>query len=439
MTEAEQDTITLDNSVEDTLEDINLHETQEDQFHAESTLAKQQEQQSLYSRITSFTASQLFAHILLITNTLLYGGFCVIAPMSIKTFNAVLFASFRTGIIAVTVLPMALIIDRKYKFRQFEDSDSKHWILKSVLSKIPAGKHLILLIACGMIITANIATYIVSLGLTSPTIVSIISPISTVFTCIIAVFLKREGKSILKFAGVILAVLGSMSMLVVAAFLDKSGQSQEEIENSRLNTKSLLACGLMLVNALGSATVLNIQKGLLDQGVPPFTMTGYTLSVASLLSATVSSFFLPQFHPTQVPSIGWIGLLYSGIIVGSVSFVISGYASRIASATVVSVYGTSMPVVSALFLYVFLGETVTWMVGIGGIIIAAGVTMVGIAKRRESQQQQLTELEQQNAKNNMITDITSDEQQELVSALDGPLQETIEEETTDVTLKDTVV
>ena len=386
---------------------------------AEDNIAKEQLEEmtieetgkSLYEKLNELTSSLPFAHALLVLNVILYGGFCVIGPMSINQFPPVLYAAFRTGTIAFTVLPLALVFDRGYKFRDSEQiGNVNNWVLRYALSRIPSGKLLLLCLAAGIIAATNIGTYITSMGLISPTIVSIISPLSTVFTCVIAVLLKKEGKSVLKFAGVFLAVLGSMATLIFAAFFDKSSQSDKDIAGStKVNIKSILACSLMLVNTLGTATLLNIQKVLLDRGIPPLTLTGYTLSVATVIMGAVGAFFMPQFDPKSVTLVGWIGLAYGGIIVGSVSFVIMGYASKIASATIVSVYGTSMPVVSALFLYVFLRETISWMIGIGGVIIMSGVVMVAFGRRQEvMQEQKLKEqAEQQDS---------SVEEQELVHA-----------------------
>jgi drug/metabolite transporter (DMT)-like permease len=398
-----------------------------------------------------FTTSQLFAHMLLLFNCLLYGGFHVLSVQSLKQMHPIIFSTFRTYILAVTMMPIALFVDRKHTFVNEADEPSSslmtsnkftsiiHWIwCKVIKSKIPANKKDILWLLCiGCILGLNIFTFIVALSLVSPIVISVISPSQTVFTCLIAVLLKREGRSLLKFAGVFLAVAGSISTLVISALLKKDNNTNTETGNgggnilASIDISSLLGCSLMIANTLGSAIYLIVQKSLLDKGIPPMTLTAWTCSVASIAMTFISAFFFPSFHPSTIQRYTWITLLYAGLIIGTLSYTISAYAAKFTSPTVISVYNCIMPIVSSIFMYLFLGQTVTWVTAIGAILITAGVLMVGIAKQREQAQQKL--LEQKGAELKQSTteelqleteDIDNEKHHELESVSIEPTEST---------------
>lgn len=71
-------------------------------------------------------------------------------------------------------------------------------------------------------------------------------------------------------------------------------------------------------------------------------------------------------------------------MIGSLNFALTACASKHTSPTVVSVYGTTSPIISTIFLYIFLHQTTTRLTSLVEILITSGVFMVGYAKWKES-------------------------------------------------------
>ena len=343
-----------------------------------------------------FSTSQLLCHSLLLLAQVFFGGFGVIGPMSIKHFpSSALFACLRTVIMSLTIFPLAVIFDWRHSFRH-ENYSERNSIKQHFLAKIPSGKDALLLVVLGTNLICNLLTYIMAVGLTNYTIVAIIQPVSTVFTCLLSILLKREGKSIVKILGVILAVVGSVAMLLIITFFGDgspssnvgSGSGATGTTASSFNYRSLAGAGIYLFNTFITATFLITQRVALDRKIPPLTVTSYSMIIAQIWGMIIAAFLVKNFNPVAIPRIGWIGLVYSGIVIGSMSFGMSSYAAKFTSPTVVSVYNTTAPIISTIFQYVFLRQTTTMYAVVGAMLITVGVIMVGYAKRKEEIKQQ---------------------------------------------------
>ena len=83
-------------------------------------------------RIHWFKNSQLFVHMLMVGNLLLFGGFCVLNPISLQFIHPVVSCCLRVLIMTISMLPLAIIVDWKYEFRQVSDSMDLHPVLRFV-------------------------------------------------------------------------------------------------------------------------------------------------------------------------------------------------------------------------------------------------------------------------------------------------------------------
>jgi len=473
-------------------EDENKQEEEQEQ-HADGDDSHHGERISHVSRlahsILHFHRSWFFVHFLLLLNGQLFGGFQVLAVKSLSQMNPLVFAALRTIIIALTIAPLAILVDRNNQgfcsegAAEENNGGEQNSVIESaeqqtsiqqrkgiwqryLKPRIPNNKRDALwLTGLGMIVGMNILTYIVALSLISPTIVAIVSPSQTVFTCLISVLLKREGKSILKFVGVFLAVIGSISMLVISAMVKDSSNvtpskestsaiiaamsSSSTMTASILSTnsqmpiifisadtwsslKTVIGVSLCIVNSLGSSLNLVFQKSLLDRKIPPMTLTAWTSLVAMVFLFIVGLCFgLTSFDPRTVPLIAWIGLLYAGLVIGTGSFSLGAYAARIGSPTLLSVYNCANPIISTVYLFVFLGQTTTWLVSIGAILITSGVLMVAYAKKREERKKaaedleaELQQLEQATGDQEHVTDDTQAQEDVQVQSSTTPTETT---------------
>lgn len=71
---------------------------------------------------------------------------------------------------------------------------------------------------------------------------------------------------------------------------------------------------------------------------------------------------------------------------GSIPFAITTFASKHLGPTAVSIHSTYLPLISALFAYLFMGQTLSYFVIFGAILITIGVLLVVFARWRETKQ-----------------------------------------------------
>jgi len=231
----------------------------------------------------------------------------------------------------------------------------------------------------------NQILFIMGLSLTNATIAGVTQPFAAIFTCILAILAKQEPKSALKVIGVIIAVIGSVFMLIVSGLSKEKDQqrSNNGIFGMSFTIMGALGCLCLLANTLCFAGYFIIQKILLNRSIPPITITAWSAFFGWFIALFPSLYFLPSFHVTDVSYMAWIGVLYSGLVHGVISFSISMYAARYTTPTVVGIYETLAPLFSILFTYIFLNETTTWLIAIGAVLIMSGVMIVIAARYRE--------------------------------------------------------
>jgi len=322
---------------------------------------------------------------------------------------------------AVTLFPLAWIFDRDFSFhckdvatmpmassqsgdeQSVQEMEHEEPVLvkeKNTLQRIkyhvtgliPGRSDALLLAACGIMLYVSVAAYTAAVAFISTTIIGILSPLSTVFTCIMSVALKREPKSAMKFIGVTLAVIGSMSMLVITSLVggksSDSTQDGKKLFGMNLDMKSLAGILLMMLNGFTWATYLVLQKSILNRGIPPFTQSSWAMLSAFISSCICSAYFFVGFDPRKLHSIEIIGLLYASLAFGTLNYGLNAFAARIITPTMLSVYSCCAPMVSAASLYLFYGETTTWYAVIGVAFITTGVMLVAISKGREARMTQ---------------------------------------------------
>lgn len=131
---------------------------------------------------------------------------------------------------------------------------------------------------------------------------------------------------------------------------------------------------LLAVGAVISWNVYNFITAALGE------YDGLTLSVTQMLCSSL--ILLPMAIPTM-PSLtefsGRIifGLLWIGLIDSGIGYLIMVYGIKILGPTTAAIYSNFMPVTTAFFGVVILGETITWLQIAGGIVvIVAGYIVI---------------------------------------------------------------
>lgn len=303
--------------------------------------------------------------------------------------NPLIFCFFRATIIAVGMLPLPIIIDWRFQFStQPNDRNgfcSQSPLIRLIQAKVPDRNNFLLLALCGILFMVNQILFIIGLSLTNATIAGVTQPFAAIFTCILTILVKQEPKSALKIIGVIIAVIGSVFMLIVSGLSKEKNQQKTSngIFGMTFTITGALGCLCLLANTLCFAGYFIIQKVLLNRGIPPITITAWSAFFGWFIALFPSLYFLPSFHITNVGYMGWIGVLYGGLVHGVISFSISMYAARYTTPTVVGIYETLAPLFAIIFTYIFLNETTTWFIAIGALLIMLGVMIVIAARYRE--------------------------------------------------------
>ena len=118
--------------------------------------------------------------------------------------------------------------------------------------------------------------------------------------------------------------------------------------------------------------------------MPPVTFVSWAFAITFGFSIMGSAYFFRFVSFSTIPLQAWLGLLYGGLIIGTLAYVIGSFASKHTSPTIVAIYTTTAPIYSAVFMYVFRGETTTWWMVPSGIAIGVGVILVAVGKQREN-------------------------------------------------------
>jgi drug/metabolite transporter (DMT)-like permease len=333
--------------------------------------------------ISYFLSAQLLIHCAQIFVQALYGYFGVIGPMSLEYIHPFVFACGRIFLIGSSMAILAIIFDNKWYRQGLDVNDDRDCGRPFSLLKLPDWKDGLLLLLLGVMMSYGVFSYVLAVKLAPYTIVAILQPTMTAFACFFSIMLKREGASIYKIVGVLLAVLGSIGTLLIISISEKKEDSTQGNKYSRL--EKVLGALIELSNSIVTAMYLVTQKTVLSRGVPPFTCVAWTFSVSFAISIGVASYFFNTVNFMAIPLVAWLGLLYGGLVIGTLTFSINSICIKYSTPTIIAIYNTTAPIYSVIFQYIFNGQTTTWLASPGAIAIAIGVILVAIGRQRESQ------------------------------------------------------
>lgn len=84
----------------------------------------------------------------------------------------------------------------------------------------------------------------------------------------------------------------------------------------------------------------------------------------------------------SVTAKGWLMIVYLGVVATALPYLAFLWASRLATATRASVVGYLIPPISVVGGIIFLSEELTWLMALGGLLVAIGVVVVDHAEAR---------------------------------------------------------
>ena len=376
--------------------------------------------------------SQILSHLLLVTNLVTYIGFIVLIPKTMKIINPFMFSFLRYLILLSALFLMMIIVDQKFVFRSerfmqkrshkflnamncngcnFIHNSIVYYIIyenritRAIIMRLPRGKQAKRLAMCGLMVIVNQVLFSLGFYLTNATVSGVLQPLVAIMVCVMSMMFGREGKSIIKLIGVVISVIGAISMLVTSAlFKQKSSVTFfSETEATGLpfnylehlfgkhlpatNTFAfIMGMAFLIGNTFCFSCYLLLQKKLLNQGVPSMTVTFWSFLFGSIVILVVTGFTIPSFSFRKLDWFVFGGLAYAAIPCGAVSFYFATKAASLTTPTVVGIYSTISPLASIGTGVLILGESTSPYVLIGAGLILVGVILVILARYRESKQ-----------------------------------------------------
>ncbi|KAL9642358.1 hypothetical protein ABK040_007356 [Willaertia magna] len=403
------------NELNNTVSSLKDEEEKEEQQHLEMTTIKREEtclneslkekiifiQQNKFFKNIFHYSNQFVPHICLIGTLFTFAGYCVLTPHALKMIHPTIFTTIRNSLIALILLPISLILDKNYSFRSQNNLQfyGKNNVIQFIVKKIPKWKLMKELGICGIVFTLNQVTFTIGLSMTNATIAGILQPLIPVMVCILSILLKREKWSAIKVVGVFIAVSGAIAMLFITSQFKRQKDNNYVLLdlNNCLTKNNIIPSSLsffigtlfLIANGFLVSTYLLLLKKLLEKKIPPTTVTFWSCTLGSFVLILFSLFYLPSFNINKIDKATIIGILYSGTIHGTISFLLSSIASKFTTPTVVAIYNTLCPIVSTAMAFIVLNERVSPYVAIGAVLIIGGVTMVIYSRWKEAKEQQV--------------------------------------------------
>lgn len=140
-------------------------------------------------------------------------------------------------------------------------------------------------------------------------------------------------------------------------------------------TRDGLLGDLLLLGCAVSWTIYTLGVRSLGGGMSPLTITTWTTITGAPGLLLIG---LPATLGTDwgaVSAGAWAGLAYSTVLGVVVAYLLWNTSVRVAGSTKTAIYGCAIPLAATLVAWPLLGETPTWVQGLGAILIVAGVLL----------------------------------------------------------------
>lgn len=278
-------------------------------------------------------------YILLLLQQLIASGTHIVA----KTLTAEIpppVALFFRALLVSTLYSFVLLFKHE-KFKQVERKDWLRFALIGLLN-IPINQFL----------------FLSSLELTEAPNVAFAYSLVPAFVLIISVSFFKEKTTKLKLLGIIVAVIGTVLLLLNRGF---------DINN--LSTKGDL---LALIASLSWAFYTIVGKQLAEKYGAIFT-TGIAMVFGLILYLPIFHFHPVEYSLTDISLKNWGQIFYIGAITSGVGYTLWYYALQKIEASKVSVFNNIQPVLTTILAYFILDNAINANFVVAGVLIIAGV------------------------------------------------------------------
>ena len=288
-----------------------------------------------------------FTDYVLIMVAILWGMNYVIVKVSLKEMNPLLFNTLRFVIGAIVCWIILLVKETNYKITKKE-------MLNMVILGI--GIHSI-----------NQLAFIYGVAKTTAGTASIILASTPVWVAVIARIIGIEKTTLKMWSGIGISFLGAI--LVVGNQGLSANISQVGLQGN-----------ILIVIATIFWSIYTITVRILTQKLSIIKVTTYSLTFAAIFFISITSKEIINTNWDQFSVEAWLGVIYSGVFVFGISYILWNYVVKEVGATRASIYTNLPPFVSILLGWIFLGEKINFVQICGGFFILIGLYYVNFDK-----------------------------------------------------------
>ena len=278
-------------------------------------------------------------HLCLLAVQFIFAAFPVVAKIAFREVSPWALAWVRLAIAALILLVWFYGFGRE----RIEPADFRKLFLLSVFG-----------------VSLNQLCYLRGLSLTTAINATILVGMIPVFTFLIALVLGKESTSLPKTAGVF---LGFSGVFVLAGPGSVSFESQYTFGNV-----------LLLTGAFSYAVFLVLGRNIMSR-YHPMTVVTWIFTFGSI---TMLPFAWSELRETNLLSFGastWASIAFLTLFASILAYFLVGVALKSASATLVAVYICMQPVLVAFLAVPILGESISWLTVVSGVLIFSGVVL----------------------------------------------------------------
>lgn len=295
--------------------------------------------------------ARLRAYLMLLAVAIIWGVASPIIKYTLQAFDPAVFLTYR--FFMSTVLALIIFYINGFRF--------------------PKKLNTIVLLLIYAFLNSVVALGFLFFGMNNTTVLdmTLITLLMPLIVSTAGVYFLNERVTTREKIGIAIAIFGTILTVIEPIF----GNGGTGIKLSG----NLLILGYVATSAVTAV----IAKKLLRQGVEPITLVntafivGFISFFAFVLSTTTMNFSLLNVHYSY-----HLGVFYMAIVSGTLAFWLSNKAQKTIEIGEQSLFSYLSPLFSFPIAILWLGEKVTPIMIMGGIIIAIGVVVAEVKKKR---------------------------------------------------------
>jgi drug/metabolite transporter (DMT)-like permease len=208
-----------------------------------------------------------------------------------------------------------------------------------------------------------------SLKFVTSTVGSILINLNVIFTTMLSTLFLKEVITRRKMIGILLAFIG-------VTVLSMEGQSS-------FGSSQSVGILLMVGAAFCWAAYTILGKKTLDR-YSPSTTTCITFCVGTLLLVPIALAESPPTILLKTTWVGWLSIFYLAVPSSVIAYMLWNYILSRVEPTKLAVSLYAIPIPTAIFSYIFLAETLTSLLALGGVLVTAGIYLTESSRNKET-------------------------------------------------------